>query len=170
MKKGNMKIYQIIIFALYSLFIFGCGTTQQTASPTETLKTYIEASDRKDIATIKQTFSKGTIKMYEDAAQKGQISVDEVIKGQLELTSDNKFSSNIESGEEKIEGDAASIEVKNKITGYSEVIPFVKEEGVWKIALDKFMQDMVEKQKQAMPAPTSSDSNNQAEESAANKK
>ncbi len=63
-----------------------------------------------------------------------------------------------------------SIEVKNKITGYSEVIPFVKEEGVWKIALDKFMQDMVERQKQAMPAPTSSDSNNQAEESTANKK
>jgi len=140
-----MKIYQTIIIALVALWFIGCGgaaNAPQTVSPTDVLKTYIEASDRKDLAAVKQTFSKGTMKMYEDAAQKRQISIDEVIKTQFELASSAELKSKIQSGKETIEGDTATVEAKDNRTGELEKIPFVKEDGVWKIAFDKFMQDL----------------------------
>ncbi len=127
-----MKIYQSLIIALTTLWFIGCGgaaNTPQIASPTDVLKSYIDASDRKDLAAVKQTFSKGTIKMYEDAAQKRQISVDEVVKDQFELASSAELKSKLESGKETIEGDTATVEVKDNSTGNLERIPFVKEDG-----------------------------------------
>jgi len=156
-----MKIYQTIIIALVALFFIGCGgaaNAPQTASPTDVLKIYIDASDRKDFAAIKQTFSKGTIKMYEDAAQKRQISVDEIIKEEFELASSAELKSKLELGKETIEGDTATIEVKDNSTGNLERIPFVKEDGVWKVALDKFMEDLMNKMREEMSMPVSNNS------------
>jgi hypothetical protein len=153
-----MKIYQTIIIALIALWFIGCGgtaTAPQTASPTDVLKTYIEASDRKDLAAVKQTFSRGTAKMYEDAAQKRQVSVDEVIKEQFALDSSDELKSKLEAGKETIEGDTATVEVKDKSTGNLERIPFVKEDGVWKVALDKFMEDLMNKMREEMSMPAS---------------
>jgi len=153
-----MKIYQTIIIALVALWFIGCGgaaNAPQTVSPTDVLKTYIEASDRKDLAAVKQTFSKGTMKMYEDAAQKRQISIDEVIKDQFELASSAELKSKLELGKETIEGDTAMVEVKDNTTGNLERIPFVKEDGVWKVALDKFMEDLMNKVREEMSMPAS---------------
>ncbi len=152
-----MKIYQTIIIALVALLFIGCSaaTEPQIASPIDVLKTYIDASDRKDLAAVKQTFSKGTMKMYEDAAQKRQISVDEVIKDQFELASSAELKSKLESGKETIEGDTATVEVKDNSTGNLERIPFVKEDGVWKVALDKFMEDLINKMREEMNMPAS---------------
>jgi len=153
-----MKIYQTIIIALVALFFIGCGgaaNAPPTASPTDVLKTYIDASDRKDLAALKQTFSKGTMKMYEDAAQKKQISLDEVIKDQFELASSAELKSKLELGKETIEGDTATVEVKDNSTGNLERIPFVKEDGVWKVALDKFMEDLMNKMREEMSMPAS---------------
>ncbi|MBA3694864.1 MAG: nuclear transport factor 2 family protein [Acidobacteria bacterium] len=153
-----MKIYQTIIIALVALWFIGCGgaaNAPQTVSPTDVLKTYIEASDRKDLAAVKQTFSKGTMKMYEDAAQKRQISIDEVIKDQFELASSAELKSKLELGKETIEGDTAMVEVKDNTTGNLERIPFVKEDGVWKVALDKFMEDLMNKMREEMNMPAS---------------
>ncbi|MBA3632354.1 MAG: DUF4878 domain-containing protein [Acidobacteria bacterium] len=161
-----MKIYKTMIIALCAFVLAACGATESADSPTATLKTFIEASKNKDVGTIKKLLSKSTMDSIEKAAKAQNTTVDKIL-----INNDGTPLKELpETRHEKIEGDEASIEVKNKITGDFEVIPFVKEEGVWKIALDKFVQDMVEKQKQAMPAPTSSDGNNQAEESAANKK
>ncbi len=151
-----MKIYQSLIIALTTLWFIGCGgaaNTPQIASPTDVLKSYIDASDRKDLAAVKQTFSKGTIKMYEDAAQKRQISVDEVVKDQFELASSAELKSKLESGKETIEGDTATVEVKDNSTGNLERIPFVKEDGAWKVALDKFIEDLMNKMREEMNMP-----------------
>ncbi len=153
-----MKIYQTIIIALVVLCFIGCGgaaNAPRTASPTDVLKTYIEASDRKDLAALKQTFSKGAMKMYEDAAQKRQISVDEALKEQFEATSGAELKSKLEVGKETIEGDTAMVEVKDNSTGNLEKIPFVKEDGVWKVALDKFMEDLINKMREEMSMPAS---------------
>lgn len=153
-----MKIYQTIIIALVVLWFIGCGgaaNTPQTASPTDVLKTYIEASDRKDLAAVKQTFSKGTMKMYEDAAQKRQISVDEALKEQFEATSATELKSKLEVGKETIEGNTATVEVKDNSTGNLEKIPFVKEDDVWKVALDKFIEDLTNKMREEMNMPAS---------------
>ncbi len=154
-----MKIYQTIIIALVTLCFIGCGgavtIAPQSASPTDVLKTYVEASDRKDLAAVKQTFSKGTLKMYEDAAQKRNLSVDEVIKDQFELASSADLKSKIQPGKETIEGDTATVEAKDNNTGELEKIPFVKEDGVWKIAFDKFMENLMDKMREEMKSPAS---------------
>ena len=146
-----MKIYKIFAFALAALFIFGCNSAvKQTASPSDVLKKYFEAYDRKDVAAAKQTFSKGTMKMYEDAARKQQISVDEVVKKQFEAGAANNLTKQVETVGEKIEGDTATVEVKSKTAGENENIPLVKEDGEWKVAFDQYMQTLLERMKQDM--------------------
>ncbi len=156
-----MKIYQTIIIVLVALLFTNCGgaaNAPQTASPTDVLKTYIEASDRKDLAAVKQTFSRGTLKMYEDAAQKRKISVDEVIKDQFELPSSADLKSKVQPGAETIEGDTATVEAQDTKTGTFDKIMFVKEDGAWKIAFDKYMEDIMNKMREEMkrPAPNPS--------------
>lgn len=159
----NMNTCQTIIIALVGLWFIGCNSaaTVPIASPTDVLKTYVEASDRKDLAAVKQTFSKGTMKMYEDAAQKRQISIDEVIKDQFELASSAELKSKIQPGKETIEGDTATVEAKDSQTGETEKIPFVKEDGVWKLAFDKYMENLMDRMREEMklPAPNLSNSN-----------
>jgi len=153
-----MKIYQTIIIALVALWFIGCGSAAnapQTASPTDVLNAYVEASDRKDLAAVKQTFSRGTMKMYEDAAEKRKTSVDEVIKDQFELASSADLKSKIQPGAETIEGDTATVEAKDSNTGELEKIPFVKEDGAWKIAFDKFMENLMNKMREEMTMPAS---------------
>jgi hypothetical protein len=48
-----------------------------------------------------------------------------------------------ETRNEKINGDMATLEVKNEKTDKWDPLPFVKENGEWKIALDKFLEDMM---------------------------
>jgi len=154
-----MKIYQTAVIALVAFLFIGCGgaaqQSPQSATPTDVLKTYVEASDRKDLAAVKQTFSKGTLKMYEDEAQKRNISVDEVIKDQFELATSADLKSKIQPGAETIEGDTATVEAKDNNTGELEKIPFVKEDGAWKIAFDKFMENLMNRMREEMKMPAS---------------
>ena len=91
--------------------------------------------------------------MYEDAAQKREISVDEVIKDQFELATSAELKSKIQPGKETIEGDTAMVEAKDNQSGETEKIPFVKEDGDWKIAFDKFMQNLMNKMRDEMKTP-----------------
>ena len=46
---------------------------------------------------------------------------------------------------ENIAGERATVEVKNKLADKWATLPFIKEDGVWKIALDEYFKD-IEKQ------------------------
>lgn len=147
------KNYIVITSALLALFVvFGCGTANQTSSPSDTLKKYVDAYDRKDLTAIKQTFSKGTMKMYEDAAQKRKTSADEIIKGQFEAGLFDDLESQVEPVSEKIEGDSSVVEVKSK-GKENEMIPLVKEDGEWKIAFDQYMQTVMKRMTEEMNKP-----------------
>lgn len=153
-----MKIYKTIAIALYALFVFGCGAMQQTASPTESLRAFIEASQKKDVEVIKKSLSKGSLDLIEKSAKVENTSVDEFLK------KDNGMPAREmpETRNEKVEGDTASVEVKNLVTGGFDAIPFVKEDGNWKIALDKYVEDVKKKMAEEMkmsPAEDESDSN-----------
>ena len=145
-----MKIYQIMIVALFVLFVFGCGGDKsvfvaQTVSPTDTLKNFIEASKKKDVAAIKKTLSKGSLELAETSAKKLNTTVDELFKrNNSEMLDEVPQISN-----EKIEGETASVEVKDRTGGF-ETIPLVKEDGVWKLAFDKYQE---EKMRQEMKLP-----------------
>jgi len=138
------------MIALCALFVFGCnGAVQQTQSPTETLKTFLEASKKKDVEVVKKTLSKGTMSLIEESAKARGTTIDELLK----KDSGVPLNELPEIRGETIEGETASVEVKNMVTGDFDRIPFVKEEGNWKIALDKFMQELMKKSREQMNVP-----------------
>ncbi len=78
---------------------------------------------------MKLLLSDASLKMAEQQAQQQNVTVDDIVKNETLFTDAQKdfFFRN-----EKIEGDRATIEVKNSFNSW-DVVPFVREEGVWKI-------------------------------------
>lgn len=111
------------------------------STPTATFKAFFEASKKKDAAGMKKTLSKGTLEMFDKLAKEQNKSTDDMLK---EVDKDdNKSEKMSETRNEKINGETATLEVKNDKTGKWDTLPFVKENGEWKIALDKFLEDML---------------------------
>jgi hypothetical protein len=110
------------------------------SSPAATFKAFFEASKKKDVAGIKRGLSKGTLDMLDKLAKEQNKSTDDMLK---DVYKEDKGETFPETQNEKINGDTATLEVKNDKTGKWETLPFVKEDGEWKIALDKFLQDMM---------------------------
>jgi hypothetical protein len=150
-----MKIYKIFALAYCAFLIAGCdgaSLTGKTETPTETIKALHEVSQKKDVEGIKKRLSRGTLKLYEETAQKQKTTVDELLKQEggapMQILPEMR--------EEKIEGETATVEVKNALTGEYEKLPFVKEDGVWKVAIDKYLETMQQKLKEAMNQPPTS--------------
>ena len=144
-----MKINQLFFIALIALLFIGCGkdaaVAPQAPTPTDTLKTFIEASKKKDVEAIKKTLSKNSLTLAERSANLQNTTVDELF-----MRDNTALPNEIpEIRNEKIEGDTASVEVKDQTNGY-DTIPFVKEEDAWKIAFDKYQQAMMEKMRKEM--------------------
>jgi flagellar hook-associated protein FlgK len=110
------------------------------STPTATFKAFFEASKKKDAAGMKKGLSKGTLDMFDKLAKEQNKSTDDMLK---EVDKDDKSEKMPETRNEKIDGDTATLEVKNDKTGKWDTLPFVKENGEWKIALDKFLEDML---------------------------
>ena len=90
---------------------------------------------------MKALLSEGSIKMHENEAKAQNVSLDEIILRETLFTSDQKT---LKIRNEKIDGDNATIEVETAPDLFDRV-PFVKENGIWKIAKDKFA-DEIQKQ------------------------
>lgn len=78
---------------------------------------------------MKLLLSNETIKMHEQEAKAQGVTVDDIVKRETLISPDQ---TTVEYKNEKIDGDKATLEVKNSY-GSWETVPFVKEEGVWKI-------------------------------------
>lgn len=91
---------------------------------------------------MKLLLSNETIKMHEQEAKAQAVTVDDIVKRET-LFNENQRS--IEYRNEKVDGDKATLEIKNSY-GSWETVPFVREEGVWKIDkkgyADQMMQDV----------------------------
>lgn len=165
-----MKQNKPILFALVcAFFLFGCNSAvEQTKTPTETLRALNEASKKKDTEAIKSYLSKGTLDLLEQSARRQEKTVDELLKQE----NGAPFQELPEMKNEQITGETASVEVKNNVTGEFEKIPFVKENGVWKIALDVFMKDAMKRLTEEMniPANSSSPEANKSNTNSENKK
>lgn len=111
------------------------------SSPTATLNAFYEATRKKDAEGIKKTLSKGTIEMLEGFAKAQNKTLDEALNSGLASSTSSDAEKKPEVRNEKIEGDKATLEVKNDKTGQWESVPFVKEEGAWKIAFDQMFRD-----------------------------
>jgi hypothetical protein len=118
-------------------------------TPTDTLKTFTKATINKDAEGVKKTLSKGSLKMIEESAKAQNLSVDSLLLTENE----NSLTEVPEMKNEKITGDTATVEVENKVTKSFDVMPLVKEDGEWKLALDKFTQDLMKKLREDMKSP-----------------
>ena len=128
---------RLIIFATVATML-ACGDTK-VATPVETFKTYTKAIKAKDTTTMKLLLSSATIKMHEKEAKAQGVTVDDVVKLET-LFSENQKS--VEFRNEKIDGEKATLEVKNS-SGSWETLPFVREDGVWKIDKAGYAEQMM---------------------------
>ena len=82
--------------------------------------------------------------MHEQEAKAQNSNLDDVVKRET-LFNENQTS--VEFRNEKIEGDKATIEVKNSF-GSWEIVPFVREENLWKIDKQGFANQMMQEVEQ----------------------
>jgi Domain of unknown function (DUF4878) len=138
-----------LIILLFGLLLVSCSGEREPATPIETFKTYIKAIKQKDTTAMKLLLSNDSIKMHEQEAKAQGLTVDDIVKRETLFT---EGQTTVEFRNEKIEGDKATLEVKNSY-GTWETLPFVKEDNAWKIDkkgyADQMMQD-VEKDSQQL--------------------
>lgn len=145
-----MKVIKAIFLAFVgAVFLIGCKTEVQIKSPIETVKALGEASKSKDAAAIKSYLSKGTLDMLDQSAKRREKTVDELFREENGAPMQNMT----EVQNEQILGNTATVEVKNNVTSAFEKIPLVAENGVWKVALDKYMQDAIKRMNEDMNKP-----------------
>ena len=114
------------------------------SSPTKTFKNFFEAQKKKDIPALKKTLSKSSLEMMEKAAQTQKKSLDEAITEGFKSPAGNTDKLP-ETRNEKIDGNNATLEINDEDTKKWETLYFVKEDGDWKIALDKTIEEMFKK-------------------------
>ncbi len=117
------------------------------ASPTDAFKTYIMATVNKDIPELKKSLSKSSLEFIEKSAKEQNKTIDEILAGGEVEKESRKIP---EVRNEKITGDTATIEYKDETMPEFITMPLVKEDGTWKIALDKFMEDLIKKLSEEM--------------------
>ena len=106
---------------------------QAGASPTATMNAYYDALKRKDVAAVKKTVSDGFLKLIESAG----VSDERAFQPMMErLPAARPATRN-----EKIDGDRATLEMRNEGEGRWETVAFVKEGGAWKIAPEQMSKD-----------------------------
>jgi hypothetical protein len=136
-----MKRFNFLALLGFLLFSFGCTSEKQPATPVETFQTYVKAFKKKDITTMKLLLSSDTIKMHEQEAKAEGVTLDDIVKRETLL---DPGQTTVEYRNEKVNGDKATLEFKNG--EFWETIPFVKEDGEWKIDkkgyADQMMQDV----------------------------
>jgi len=131
---GNICSALVVVLAVTACSLLSGST------PTATFKKFFEASKKKDVPGIRQTLSKGSLEMFDKFAKEQNKTMDEMLK---DVDKDNKAEKIPETRNEKIDGDTATLEIKNEKTGKWDTLPFVKEEKEWKIAFDKFIENML---------------------------
>ncbi|NNE66628.1 MAG: nuclear transport factor 2 family protein [Pyrinomonadaceae bacterium] len=127
------------------------SAAEEGLGPTDTLRAFNDAVIKKDAAKIRSFLSRASIKMIEEDAKRQGKTVDSI------LTADDGAPMPVEREmkNEKIEGNNATVEVKNSVLGSFEPMFLVKEDGNWRIALDKIRDELMrrlnEMQKNAPP-------------------
>ncbi|MBA4123752.1 MAG: DUF4878 domain-containing protein [Acidobacteria bacterium] len=142
-----MRFYFKFIILISTGLLFACVDSAKPSTPLETLKAYTQAIKKKDTTTMKILLSDASIKMSEREAKSQNVSLDEIVKRET-LFSENQKT--VEFRNEKIDGDKATIEMKDSFDSWN-TVPFVREDGVWKIdkqgIANRMMQDFEQSDK-----------------------
>jgi hypothetical protein len=136
-----MRFYRTILILISALF-FACNSgAPKPETPLDALKAYQQAVRKKDPTEMKLLLSKGSLKMAADEAASQNTTIDEVIKRETLFTETQKT---VRIRNQKIDGEQATIEVENAF-GSWDVVPFNKEDGEWKIAKERYVEEQMKK-------------------------
>ncbi len=135
-----MCFYKKFLVVLSAGFIFACAGKFAPSTPLETLKAYTLAIKKKDSTQMKLLLSDASIKMAEQEARAQNVPLDEIVKRET-LFGENQRT--VEHRNEKVDGDRATIEMKDSFDNWI-TVPFVREEGVWKIDKQGFANQMMQ--------------------------
>lgn len=98
---------------------------------------------------MKLLLSEATMKAHEQHAKARGVPVDDIVKEETLFTENQR---SVEYRDEEIEGDKATLQVKNSMGSWV-TVSFVREEDVWKIdklgAANQLMIDILNRQRQA---------------------
>jgi hypothetical protein len=109
-------------------------TTSNASSPTDVLKQSYDAAKRKDVAGFKKTIASADLKQIEEILKRSGKTLDDSFREQLEHP-DAPMPDTLETRDEKINGDKATVEYKN-VQGTWKTASLIKENGEWKIKLN----------------------------------
>jgi len=118
-------------------------------SPTVAIKALAEAAKKKDTAAIKELFNKKSLAMVTNQARENGTPLDEaLLKQQIVSLAETAT----EGRNQKIDGDNATVEIRTAPGKRWQKIYFIKEDGRWKIAMDKFMEDIMRQVEESVKA------------------
>ncbi len=134
------KITIITAFVLAALFINACDAGQAKFEPKAVIQEYVTALKEKDVAKIKAASSAKTVALLEVLAKQQKLSLEEMIaKNEPQIA---PILENPELRDEKVEGDKATVEVKNPADGKWNKVTFVKEDNRWKLGAGEMVDDI----------------------------
>lgn len=144
-----MPVYsKILILLLAGLFASCAGAEEKPPTPFGTLEAYTKAIKKKDTTTMKLLLSNASIKMAEQEAKAQNVTLDDIVKKETLFT---ELQTKVEFRNEKIEGEQATIEMKDSYSTWN-TVRFVREEGIWKIdkqgIANQMLQDFEQSDKQ----------------------
>ncbi|HWT01707.1 MAG TPA: hypothetical protein VN256_15780 [Pyrinomonadaceae bacterium] len=120
----------LLLAALLAVAPASCGG-KKAGTPTEVFKSFYEAARAADVAALKKLMSKESLAYAEGQAKSRNQSLDDYLASQS-----RSFPPGVpEVGEEKIEGDKATLRFKHEKARNWSTASFVKEDGEWKINL-----------------------------------
>jgi hypothetical protein len=137
LRRLKMPIRKITVFTItllvFTLLAAACNKSGGS-TPTATAKAFYDAAKAKDVPGMKNALSKKSLEMMEAFAKMGGKTLDESLK-----EPNSKQPPTFEARNEKVTGDTATLELKDE-QGKWQTMPFVKEGGQWKIALDQLLE------------------------------
>jgi len=125
-----MKKMLLAVAVTTSLLFVSCNSGG--GDPKTVLMAFFDAMSKKDIAGAKKLATKDSEQMF-SLMEMGM----NMAKGKEDKEMDKFDKTKMEFGEQKIDGDKATVEVKDKASGESTNFILKKESGSWKVAFDK---------------------------------
>jgi len=125
-----MKKIIVALFAFSALYMSSCKT--DSSDPKTVLTSFYDAMAKKDIAAARKLATADSKQMF-DLIEMGMKSTDSEMDDEFKELFDK---SNVEFGETKIDGNKATVNVKQTKSGESVNIVLKKESGSWKVAVD----------------------------------
>jgi hypothetical protein len=142
-----MKIKFALILTTLAVVFIGCQQSPREDTPTEAYKRLYAAVKSKNTEAIKKEMSSTTHQFATAMAQMQKKTEEDMYKnGFTETTMGDNLPP---MRDERIKGDYAALEVQNP-KGIWEDLPFVKENGKWKLAIGDLFQNTF--QSPGMPA------------------